>query len=272
VNSEILKKIEKLKIINTVISKNFIYTFKKDSIKCSMEKDSEAFYRIGKLLFYGDKNKNININQIEAFKYFELAADLGLTKAQLNVAAAYYYGTEYNNINIRKSIYYYELAADEGNIDAQIQLAILYKGEDIFLKNLYKYFKYLKLAADQGDTDSQHYIGVCYKVGEGCIQNLDEAFKYFKLSADQGHILSKTTFNFLNKFTLDTDNKRKIIETAIQEKSICPITQNILSDVNNIVVTNCKHCFELEGMFLYYHYKKNHAADNIVCPLCKAKL
>jgi len=243
-------------------------------IYTALGEEMEQSYYLGKSYYYGDKYYKINYN--DAIRYFKIAADLGHIDSQYHVGKLYFAGfsceTDDTETNDTKVIKYFKLAADQGHTLSQFQLGGLYYLGIRCEKNTTEGYKYYKLAADQGNISAQYFIGCWYYDSVECEQNLIEAFKYFKLAADQGDKYSKAKFYFLNRFTLDPHNKQEIIEKAIQEKSICPITQNILTDVNNIVVTNCKHCFELEGMFLYYHSKKNHAGDNIICPLCKAKL
>ena len=156
------------------------------SIKGNTDDDLE--YIIAKLFVpLGDSSN--------AFKSFQIAANLGNSKAQYELAR--YYNGEVvgfipcNDKGIlvaerqpKEAVKWYTKAADQGNIHAQLALGdfYYYKGPDA---NPIESFKLYKKAADQGNIEAKKKLIFCYRDGFGVSVDLAEAAKLEKEIIDQ---------------------------------------------------------------------------------------
>jgi len=238
---------------------------------CKMAADSghvNAQYWTG---WHYEEGRGCEKDMLESFKYFKLAADNNHVNAQHLIGWNYENGDGCEK-NIYKAYKYYKLAADNGKNEAQFVIAsYYYEGSECCAQNLTEAFKYYKLSADNRYHRAYVALGNCYYFGIGCEQNISNGIKYWKLALDNGHICLQEKFNYLKKFTLPDDVKKSIIEKAIKDEKVCPITLNpITSDTPNIIVTNCQHCFEFEGMFQYFNTFDDNEPK--LCPLCRTEL
>jgi len=81
------------------------------------------------------------------------------------------------------------LAAEKGNTRAQNNLAIAYwRGDRGVEKSAKKAAAAWRQAADQGDASAQYDLGVCLRHGQGVPQDEIEAKRLYKLSAKQNHL------------------------------------------------------------------------------------
>jgi hypothetical protein len=137
-------------------------------------------------------------------------------------------------------------------------------------KNLTEAFRYYKLGSDKC-CDAQYNLALCYIHGKGTEQNYKEAFKFLILATDNGNEDALDKFHFLDNFTLCPFIKKTLIEKAISQKESCPITFNLftIENIDNIIVTNCGHCFELEGIARYLFTGNN---PDKKCPMCNVEL
>ncbi len=88
--------------------------------------------------------------------------------------------------NPRKAFKYYELAADLGYTPGLNNLGMCYARGEGVPKNLLKAIKYYKLAANQGSAAAQYNLAMYYKDGDGVEKDTKEADRLFKLAAKKG--------------------------------------------------------------------------------------
>ncbi len=78
---------------------------------------------------------------------------------------------------------WYRLAADQGHATAQFNLGVMYfKGEGV-PQDVAEAVRWYRLAADQGDASAQFNLGVMYAKGEGVPQDYVTAHMWANLAA-----------------------------------------------------------------------------------------
>jgi TPR repeat protein len=122
-------------------------------------------------------------DEIEAFKHFKLACDLGCMNSQIPMAHMYLHGTGVSQ-NIPEATKVYARWAEDGAVtdDEFIEL------RDFFLERGQhaEALKWYQLAAAQGDASAQNNLGTFYSSGRGISQDAAEAMKWYQLAAAQG--------------------------------------------------------------------------------------
>ena len=140
----------------------------------------------------------------QAIKWFRLAADRGLAKAQFNLGTMYEIGDGVAK-DYKQAIKWYQLAANQGNVYGQQSLGMMYfsgmgtKQDDTLAG------KWFRKAADQGNRSGQYSIAYMYDYGRGTAKDLSQALYWYELAAAQG----------------DKDAEKRIKEiAAINQKSL----------------------------------------------------
>lgn len=202
--------------LNIII--NYLDVFAKQVKESADQGDISSMLLCGKLLFFG---YGINMNKIEAARYFKLAIDKGDTNSMFNygimlekgegiqkdtVEAARFFkmaadqghpSAMYNyGVILEKSgkemkalaSHYYKMAANLGNDDAMYNYGVMLEQGDGIEQNKEEAARYYKMAADQGDIDSMFNYAVMLEKGEGIKRDIHEAVKYYKMAADQGDV------------------------------------------------------------------------------------
>ena len=149
----------------------------------AMQGDALAQYRLG--VCY-QKEIGVEKNEVEAYKYYTLAADQGHANGQCSLGWCYENGRGVTQ-SFTEAARYFKLAADQGHAGAQFNLAVCYANGEGVTQSFTEAARYFKLAADQGHAGAQFNLAVCYANGEGVTQSFTEAIKYYTLAADQGH-------------------------------------------------------------------------------------
>jgi uncharacterized protein len=118
---------------------------------------------------------------VEAVRWFQMAADLGQTKAQFYLGECYAHGwgveadLEEATRWYRQAHDSYRQAAEEGEAVAQLQLGVCYATGKGVPKNAHEAFKWYSLAAEQGNSKAQLLLGLCHEKGIGICQNAGTA-------------------------------------------------------------------------------------------------
>ena len=112
-------------------------------------------------------------------------AELGDAWYQTELAMLYHYGKELER-NHTEAARWYQLAADQGLSKAQANLGVLYaEGQGVQQDFKQAAFWFLK-AANQGSPMAQHNIGLLYGRGHGVEQDYVEAYIWESLAANSG--------------------------------------------------------------------------------------
>ena len=164
-----------MKAINFFLMFLFIIT----SASCSKPASQTASKFVGE----ADLAKS-NGNKLNAFKWYQKAANLGDANAMNQLALMYYDGFYYHGKGIvrnpQKSHRLWEKAINLGNTEAMLSLGQVLLSESDILKGL----EWYKKAANLGNTEAMNELGWIYSVGAFNVPvNLEEGKKWYRENA-----------------------------------------------------------------------------------------
>lgn len=122
-----------------------------------------------------------NGNEAESLKYMQMAADLGIKEAQIQMA-------NHHQRNPELNFEYFRKAALQGHEDSQCATALYYKYGVGTEPNAEQCLSFAKKSAELGNAQALCFLGECYEEGFGVPKDLKEAFEYYKLSATKNHV------------------------------------------------------------------------------------
>ncbi|ORY58637.1 HCP-like protein [Neocallimastix californiae] len=213
----------------------------------------------------------------KAFKYFESAANLGNTSAQMKLAAFYELGKKESQSivveqDLKKAIYWHTKAAEADNPEACYIVGTAYQQGTHFLEKSYstalKWLeRCLESTPDLAETANNIYVATCFQIGlmkleggYGIEEDSEGAIKYWKMSAYYKH--SQSLYNlgvlYLNKIGKDHNIVKaiRLIQEAISIDSTLDIpaqlqqlTPEQLEQVNAMVESNIKENPDLGDNF-----------------------
>jgi hypothetical protein len=93
-------------------------------------------------------------------------------------------GVTENDVEAAK---WYRLAAEQGDAEGQFALGIMYETGAGVPENDAEAVKWFRLAAEQGHAGAQTNLGVMYGTGQGVPEDFVQAYKWWNLAAAQGH-------------------------------------------------------------------------------------
>lgn len=97
-------------------------------------------------------------------------------------------GVPHNDV---EAVKWYRLAAEQGNAEAQCCLGSMYFCNLGVDQDYAEAMKWYCLAAEQGHTRAQYYIGMAYSKGDGVSKDYAEAMKWYRLAAERGYALAQ---------------------------------------------------------------------------------
>ena len=145
--------------------------------------DAEAQNMVGVIHLNGDGDLK---NYDEARKWFTLAADQKLPKAQYNLGLIHERGLGVPRSS-PEAIVWYSRCADLGYVPGQLNLGRIYLSGEGVPKDYTLAMKWYSRAAEQKDAEGQYQLGRIHELGLGTAKNLDMAARLYELSAAQGH-------------------------------------------------------------------------------------
>lgn len=147
-----------------------------ETLKLAADKeDREAQYKLGTMHYH---RECVECSDIEAIKYYKLAADQGHAGAQRFLTQEFLYG-EKTVENYDESFRYIKSSADHGYINAQMLLGnVYYNGLYNVMKDYSLALGYFRLAADNGATDAQLRVSQMYEHGLGVGKDAAESEKF----------------------------------------------------------------------------------------------
>jgi TPR repeat protein len=113
-------------------------------------------------------------------------ASQGGAEAQFKLGWMYLAGRGVPQDNV-EAVRWYRLAADQGYANAQFNLGNMYRNGEGVPQDDVEAVRWYRLAADQGDAYAQFNLGVAYAKGEGIPQDDVQAHMWFNLAAAQGN-------------------------------------------------------------------------------------
>jgi len=121
----------------------------------------------------------------KAFEFYQIAAELGNTDAQVDLGDMYYYGKETAQ-TYEKANYWYEKAAKNGNATAQMNLGYAYLNGKGVEMNYVKARNWLEIAVKKGQPSAMYHLGTMYFNNNGVAENKELAVELFKNSCFKG--------------------------------------------------------------------------------------
>ncbi len=144
--------------------------------------DAGAQYLIGQMYLFG---KGVIRSDVEAIKWYKLAADHGNLEVQKKLGFFYEMGVFVVQSDV-EAAKWYKLAADQGDGDAQVEIGFIYsKGKGV-TQSYVEAAKWYRLAADQGNVEGQTFMGYMYDKGKGVIQDHVRSHMWFNIASANG--------------------------------------------------------------------------------------
>lgn len=164
---------------------------------------------------------------IEAAKWYLLAAQQGLAKAQSKLADLYVSGLgvpkDYN-----LAIKWYKNAAEQGYYYAQYSLALLLPKVDSYRPSLA--YSLMKKAALSGYKPAQYNLGLMYLQGRGVKSNAIKAYSWLNMAVSEGVESNKDFMSMLIN-DLDPEARNKAVLLAERYRNRYKIEESIISSV-----------------------------------------
>lgn len=165
------------------VANNFLRPFEKlKHHKAAAEQgDVNSQFTVGMMYYLGN---GIPLDRDEAVKWFTLAANQNLPKAQYQMGQ-FYNGLDANR-DYENSIKFYDLAAQNGHIEAQVELAKIYASDYFGSADLEASVKYYSMAAAQNHGEALYQLALAYRSGRGIKRDEQKALKLFFDAAKHG--------------------------------------------------------------------------------------
>jgi localization factor PodJL len=158
----------------------------------------------------------VTVNESEAAKWLERAAEHGQAVAQYRLGTLYERGRGIP-ADPAKALHWYQVAADAGNRKAMHNLAVSYAQGTGTAKDFAEAARWFSKAATLGLADSQFNLAVLYERGLGVPQSLLDAYKWYAIAAANGDSESKSRIDALAT-QLSADDRAAAQRSADQFK------------------------------------------------------
>lgn len=134
-----------------------------------------------------DNGNGVRQSRSKALKYYQQAADAGITGAINELAFIYFGGTHNVPKDYKKAFELAHEAADNGSVSSMALLGACYDDGMGTSINKKKALEWYKKAAQGGHVTAMRYIGIIYYAGEGNVaEDKSEAEKWFRKAAANG--------------------------------------------------------------------------------------
>lgn len=125
------------------------------------------------------------VNNTQAMRWYELAANRGDTGAQYNLGLMHANGRGTPK-NPKEALHWFKRAADAGDAQAQYNLAIMYDQGHAGDRGRLEATHWFKESAERGHAKAQYTLGTMYLNGQNIVRDPVEGYKWMSLAADQG--------------------------------------------------------------------------------------
>ncbi len=139
--------------------------------------DAVSMACLGDIYYYGLVDEYYD--EVQAFEWYQSAADLGDAYAMYRTGLMYECGTGVAQ-DYEKAEEWYLKSADKGNADAMLAIGLLYYDD------VSKQIEWYKKAASAGSVGAMYNLGDVYYYGMDIDQDFEEAFKWYNQAADAG--------------------------------------------------------------------------------------
>lgn len=145
--------------------------------KKALAGDSDAQYKLGSMLYKGIE---IQRNDVEAFRWFRLAAEQNHPLALNHLGIIYHDGLAGVQKDDKEAEFWFRKAADQGLAEAQYNLGVMLDGTHKIQENIPEMMSLFKSAADQGYPPAQFSLGSLLAMAQA---DPVEAYYYLTLAA-----------------------------------------------------------------------------------------
>ncbi|MBS0470802.1 MAG: SEL1-like repeat protein [Proteobacteria bacterium] len=176
----------------------------------------------------------VPVNEADAAKWLERAAEQGMAVAQYRLGTLYERGRGVP-ADASKAVKWYTLAAQAGNRKAMHNLAVAYASGAGVQKNLSEAARWFSKAASLGLSDSQFNLAVLYERGMGVPQSLIDAYKWYAIAAAGGDSESKARIDALaTQISPDDKSAAQRAADAFKPQAIDP-RANVAPQMGDVV-------------------------------------
>lgn len=130
-----------------------------------------------------NQGQGVPLDNIEAGRWFLLAAQQGNALAQVAVASRYMAG---KTQDYAEAVKWFRLAAQQGNATAQYQLGFYLRNGIGTLQDYAEAVKWFRLAAQQGNVMAQSQLGYSYQFEHGLPQDNTKAHMWLNIASANG--------------------------------------------------------------------------------------
>ncbi len=134
----------------------------------------------------------------------QAAAAAGDSNAQFELGNRFLYGNGVVTDEL-EAARWFRLAAEQNNNNAQYNLAVMYMQGTGVLADLNEALRWFQRAADLGDAPAQFTLGTLFANGRVVPQNPVEAHKWFTLAASSGHRAAAANLVLYQEMMSDAD-------------------------------------------------------------------
>lgn len=138
--------------------------------------------------FKTPKVPGVEVDHVEALKWYRLAAAQGHASAKYNIGDSYFEGEGVEK-DMAEGVKWYLSAALDGHVAAQNDLAFCYDHGLGVASDPAEAVRWFRIAADHGDAEGAFNLAVCYETGRGMPHNRPdevEALRWLRMSAEEG--------------------------------------------------------------------------------------
>ena len=157
-------------------------------IELAKAKNIFAQHALGLMYADGDGVKQ---DDVEATRWFRLAAEEKYTPAQYNLGKMYEEGRGVAK-DYGEAVDWYRIAADEENAEAQCKLGMMFdEGKCGVLQNYVAAAEWYKRAMEKGSVEAKYRLGVMYQNGRGVELDDEKVAEYIIEAAKAGSIAAQ---------------------------------------------------------------------------------
>jgi TPR repeat protein len=185
------EKIYKESLLKYDIFSSVLYDSKKTLLEHKLE--AEKWYSLAAKQGHIEAQKKLDV--INFNKELELAKN-GDVNSQTMVGFMFKNGKGITQNDV-EAARWYQLAADKGNSYSQNELGLMFLNGIGVTQDYNEAVKLFRLAVDQGNLYAQSNLGLMFENGQGVVQDLTEAERLYRLAAKQGHTDAKNKLDVI---------------------------------------------------------------------------
>lgn len=132
----------------------------------------------------------VPVNKVQAFTFYEKAADQGCSEAQHNVGLAYKFGNGVT-IDLKASLSWFEKSAEQGFALSQFNVGCFYAEGIVGSVDIVKAVSWWRKSAEAGIAEGQHCLAGAYASGKGVPLDRAQSIEWYRKACQQGYVESQ---------------------------------------------------------------------------------